>query len=240
MAVSKRTRFEVLRRDEHTCQYCGGKAPEVRLTVDHVTPVALGGSDKPDNLVAACQDCNSGKSSISPDSPLVEAVSAKAAAYALAMQDRLTKFRASLETHEDYVDEFHAAWDRWQNTATKETIPLPPDYRLSLYRWQTAGIPAAVFELAIPKAMTKRGLRGAFGEFNYMAGIVTNLASLYELDMSVTVETAVVYTSGEAEIYAGRQWAEGCQAGIRLGVFRAYNQDALARVIDAAVRDGTR
>lgn len=36
MAVSKRTRFEVLRRDGHICQYCGEKAPDVTLHVDHV------------------------------------------------------------------------------------------------------------------------------------------------------------------------------------------------------------
>lgn len=54
MAVSKRTRYEVLRRDNHTCRYCGGSAPDVRLTVDHVLPVTLGGSDDPSNLVAAC------------------------------------------------------------------------------------------------------------------------------------------------------------------------------------------
>ena len=56
MAVSKRTRFEVLRRDNHTCRYCGQSAPDVKLTVDHVLPVALGGHDDPTNLVAACKD----------------------------------------------------------------------------------------------------------------------------------------------------------------------------------------
>jgi hypothetical protein len=64
MAVSKRLRYEILRRDNHTCRYCGASAPDVPLRVDHVTPVALGGSDKPDNLVASCEACNSGKSSM--------------------------------------------------------------------------------------------------------------------------------------------------------------------------------
>lgn len=35
MPVSKRLRYEVLRRDSHTCRYCGGAAPDVKLTVDH-------------------------------------------------------------------------------------------------------------------------------------------------------------------------------------------------------------
>jgi hypothetical protein len=63
MAVSKRLRYEILRRDSYTCRYCGASAPDVPLRVDHVTPVALGGADHPSNLVTSCEDCNSGKSS---------------------------------------------------------------------------------------------------------------------------------------------------------------------------------
>lgn len=76
MAVSKRLRYEVLRRDKQTCQYCGARAPQTPLTVDHVVPRTLGGSDQPDNLVAACFDCNAGKSSSRPDDALTHAVSA--------------------------------------------------------------------------------------------------------------------------------------------------------------------
>ena len=57
MPVSKRLRYEILRRDNHACRYCGGTAPDVVITVDHVVPVALGGSDDAGNLVAACKDC---------------------------------------------------------------------------------------------------------------------------------------------------------------------------------------
>lgn len=71
MAVSKRLRYEVLRRDNHACRYCGRSAPDVPLRVDHVIPQALGGSDAPANLVAACQDCNAGKTSSMPDAMAV-------------------------------------------------------------------------------------------------------------------------------------------------------------------------
>lgn len=54
-------RFEVLQRDNFTCRYCGRKAPEVKLHIDHVHPVAEGGTNDIDNLVTACQECNSGK-----------------------------------------------------------------------------------------------------------------------------------------------------------------------------------
>jgi hypothetical protein len=71
MPISKRLRFEVLRRDGYACRYCGAKAPEVVLHVDHVIPEALGGSDEPSNLATSCEDCNSGKASTVPDAPTV-------------------------------------------------------------------------------------------------------------------------------------------------------------------------
>ena len=61
MSVTKRLRFEILRRDSHACRYCGAKAPDAELTVDHVPPTALGGTDDPTNLVAACRACSSSK-----------------------------------------------------------------------------------------------------------------------------------------------------------------------------------
>lgn len=59
--VPKRVRFEVFKRDSFTCQYCGSKAPEVVLHVDHIKPVAGGGSSDILNLVTACVACNAGK-----------------------------------------------------------------------------------------------------------------------------------------------------------------------------------
>jgi 5-methylcytosine-specific restriction endonuclease McrA len=53
---AKLTKREILRRDNHTCQYCGQRS--LRLTVDHVTPRRLGGAHWWDNLVAACSRCN--------------------------------------------------------------------------------------------------------------------------------------------------------------------------------------
>lgn len=67
MAVSKRLRFEILRRDGHRCRYCGAGALAAPLTVDHITPLALGGTDDPDNLATACEPCNSGKTSTLPN-----------------------------------------------------------------------------------------------------------------------------------------------------------------------------
>lgn len=60
--LSKRIRFEVFKRDQFTCQYCGHRPPDVLLQVDHVIAVAKGGSNDPDNLVTSCATCNAGKS----------------------------------------------------------------------------------------------------------------------------------------------------------------------------------
>lgn len=62
MSVGARVRYEVLARDDFACQYCGAIAPQVQLHVDHIVARALGGSDKPENLVTACSACNLGKS----------------------------------------------------------------------------------------------------------------------------------------------------------------------------------
>lgn len=53
------TRREVFRRDNHTCQYCGSTK---RLTIDHVIPRSKGGTHTWDNVVTACEKCNSSKS----------------------------------------------------------------------------------------------------------------------------------------------------------------------------------
>lgn len=73
-AISKRVRFEVMKRDSFTCQYCGKSAPEVILHIDHIKPVSKGGNNGILNLVTSCQSCNLGKSNIelSDDSAVIK------------------------------------------------------------------------------------------------------------------------------------------------------------------------
>lgn len=59
--LTRKQRFEILRRDNFTCQYCGRKPPEVTLEVDHKVSVYNGGSNHPSNLITSCLDCNRGK-----------------------------------------------------------------------------------------------------------------------------------------------------------------------------------
>ncbi|HAA26455.1 MAG TPA: HNH endonuclease [Cyanobacteria bacterium UBA8553] len=57
-------RREVLRRDKHTCQYCGSTK---QLTLDHVIPRSKGGKHSWDNVVIACEQCNSRKGDRTPN-----------------------------------------------------------------------------------------------------------------------------------------------------------------------------
>jgi len=59
--ISSKLRFEVFRRDKFVCQYCGACGPRTELEIDHVIPVARGGTDDIDNLKTSCFRCNRGK-----------------------------------------------------------------------------------------------------------------------------------------------------------------------------------
>jgi len=54
-------RFQVLRRDGFTCQYCGGQPPDVKLHIDHLQPWSSGGLNVLENLRTSCEACNLGK-----------------------------------------------------------------------------------------------------------------------------------------------------------------------------------
>lgn len=62
--IPKKIRFEVLKRDKFTCQYCGKSAPDVVLEIDHIKPVSKGGDNDILNLVTSCVDCNRGKTNV--------------------------------------------------------------------------------------------------------------------------------------------------------------------------------
>lgn len=70
--IAARLRFKILQKYNFTCQYCGAKAPEVRLHVEHIKPISKGGASEESNLIVACADCNLGKSDslldVKPDS----------------------------------------------------------------------------------------------------------------------------------------------------------------------------
>jgi len=173
MAVTKRLRFEILRRDNHACRYCGGIAPDVILTIDHVVPKALGGSDDPGNLVTACKDCNAGKSSVPAGAELVADVSQDAVRWANAMRAAFDAELARTAVRDEYLGEFLAAWNGWTYDDGGSTVDLPADWERSIEKWYALGFPFEMLKDAIRGAMTKRNLKGnEHPRFRYMAGIV--------------------------------------------------------------------
>lgn len=99
--IRKSVRFEVFKRDSFTCQYCGEKAPDVVLEVDHISPVADGGSNDILNLVTACRSCNSGKS----DKKLSDASAVeKARRQAEDVQERRRQLEMIAEWHASLID----------------------------------------------------------------------------------------------------------------------------------------
>lgn len=110
MAISKRLRYEILRRDNHTCRYCGASAPDALLELDHVTPTVLGGKDSADNLVTACTACNNGKGSSTPDTPLVADVAQDAVRWAAAMKRAAAQQRDDATALRRYADDLAELW----------------------------------------------------------------------------------------------------------------------------------
>lgn len=181
MAVSRRLRFEILRRDDHTCRYCGASAPDVKLTVDHVMPEALGGSDDPSNLVTACEACNGGKSSIAPDSPLVAEVAADAIRWARAMKQATEAWRANERIRQQVRLDVYELWTGWtyESNGERKTVALPADWAPSVDNLMAAGLGILDFEQAIEITMTRRGVKD---EWRYMCGVLwTRIAQRQEI-----------------------------------------------------------
>ena len=166
MAVSKRTRFEVLRRDDYRCRYC--RSADNPLTVDHVIPAALGGSDDPTNLVACCKDCNAGKSSTSPDSATVAQVADDAVRWAAAMKK--AGELASQELRQDRVALTHFkehVWNSWA-TPSGKTEPLPGDWENAVLRQLRGGLTMDDLAAAVDVAMSAPY---ATDTFRYFMGV---------------------------------------------------------------------
>lgn len=168
MAVSKSLRFQVLRRDNHTCRYCGRSAPEVRITVDHVVPEALGGPDTPENLVAACSDCNSGKSATPPDAAQVAEVRDDALKWSAAVRAVAQDMIADVVRLDRARSEFEQEWYRW-NTRLGPA-PLPGNWRETVDNFAAVGLPMPVLLECITIAMGRSKVEPD-AKFRYMCGV---------------------------------------------------------------------
>jgi hypothetical protein len=95
MAISKRLRFEVFKRDGFRCAYCGNSPEQCVLEVDHIEPRAKGGDDDTDNLITACFNCNRGKADV-PLSATPQALADKAAMVA-EREEQIREYREVID-----------------------------------------------------------------------------------------------------------------------------------------------
>lgn len=168
--MTQRLRYEILKRDGYRCQYCGASAEETELRVDHVVPRALNGTDSPDNLVAACVECNTGKSSTHPDAETVARVSAKQFAWRAAIDDALQAFMDEKAETDAAADDFADAWNGWTYPDGRR-CPIPDDWRTSFERWLRLGFTAEHLISLLPVSMKKTQVQGS-GKWPYFCGVV--------------------------------------------------------------------
>lgn len=169
MPVTKRTRYEVLKRDNFTCRYC--RSSEGELTVDHVTPRALGGSDDPTNLVAACRDCNAGKSSTSPTDDIVADVAGDLLRWGQAIKEWNRIQKGSKKARAKWVSAFDAEWTKWGYGFRQIEYPRPSDWRESARQFFATGLPIeeAIEAIEIACGSTRVNPDGAW---RYCCGVI--------------------------------------------------------------------
>lgn len=168
MPINARLRFEVLRRDSHTCRYCGAKAPAVEITVDHVVPQALGGLDEPANLVAACADCNAGKASIAPDAAIVEDVAEDAMRWRKAMEMANALADKERQERAGFCQQFLAFWRNWSwqdRTGETRYTDLPGNWEIRIGELMQAGLTVHDMGESIDIAMSAKYVQNEFAYF---------------------------------------------------------------------------
>lgn len=173
--LSKRLRYEVLRRDGFKCRYCGAEPGERALQVDHVIPESLGGKNEPSNLATACGPCNGGKTSSTPDAPVVDAVAEDALRWAGAMQAAAAIKEKEINDRRSRNDWFLAIWNAYIYDDTK-TVPLPIDWSEAVTRLELAGLTYALFEEAVDVAMKAHKVQ-AENRFRYFCGVAWNMVT---------------------------------------------------------------
>lgn len=160
MAVNKRTRFEVLRRDDFTCRYC--RSTENELTIDHVLAVArqlrLNLDDWQADIVRVM---------------FAKTKEGRLASEIVAMRKAAEQMAAEKKAMNASIDHFHhAIWQSWSAPGGDE-LPLPADWRSSIAAQLEAGLSMDDLEEAVSIAMSRPGLRNG-SCFRYAMGVCRN------------------------------------------------------------------
>lgn len=166
--LSVRTRFEVFKRDDFTCRYCFRRTPAVVLEIDHVVPVADGGSNDPMNLVTACWECNAGKSA----TPLSEVITGEdphdRAVTLLEKQRQLREYDAvlaNLLAEREFNAQDLLNW--WCDQTSATSVPRHQ------FQWLVNQLEVVPYT-AIKEAMVLAASRGMTTDWRYVMVVVRN------------------------------------------------------------------
>lgn len=167
-ALSKKTRFEVFKRDGFRCMYCGATPNAALLQVDHITAVANGGANDMGNLVTACQPCNAGKSAI-PLGNIPQSL-ANQAAEIKEREEQILGYSSVMAARRARIDQ-----ESWQICAiyneqfNEEKDTFQRDWRLSIKNFiEQLGVDACIqaMEIAVCKKPHSKD-----GAWRYFCGI---------------------------------------------------------------------
>lgn len=169
-SLSKKTRFEIFKRDNFTCQYCGKQPPDVILVVDHIEPVAEGGDNDTLNLITSCEECNQGKGARRLDNvPMRPDADLK---YLETMQEieELRRYQKTKKLRDDLEKEIvNNFFDVWYEMVD-DVPPEPKDF----YGWLAFASPDQIGD-AIRIVSTKRFLGVGHDKISYCSGILRNM-----------------------------------------------------------------
>lgn len=233
MAIPKRTRYEVLARDNSTCVYC--KATDQPLTMDHVVPVALGGTDDPSNLVTACKDCNAGKSSSNPSAEKVAQVSADTIRWSEAMTAAWSAMQGDRAAAVAELQPFYDTW--FQHSGPGWKYRLPNDVEDVLLQYVASQLPMDVICEAARVALRKPSVDDYFRYFrgvaNNMLRDIQQMAQRLMRDESQPAVTPMCTHADGCECLA-QAWSQGFDDAFRSPLLQeAYVQArALSRIVD--------
>jgi hypothetical protein len=121
------------------------------------------------NLVAACKDCNAGKTSSSPDAPLVADVSEDAKRWHERLKYAMAQIENDLIEKNIVRNDFEAFWNGY--TIAGKPVPKPLDWRDTVDRWMALSVPWVVLTEAIQVAMGKNNITHD-ARWKYMCGVV--------------------------------------------------------------------
>lgn len=167
--ISKKIRFEVFKRDDFRCQYCGNRPPQTTLEVDHIDPVANGGDNSINNLVTSCFDCNRGKSD-----RLLTSIPESLAQKAKRIKDceeQLAEYRKIINSQNDRIES--DCWDVVHAIFGEDTNSIRKDWFSSIKKFLYSLDLLDVIDAA-EIASSKKHFSSDKKKFTYFCGICWN------------------------------------------------------------------